>query len=452
LFQPADRDLIRVGSRRWFLQTGLSGIAGLSLADLLQCRAQGATERESSRKAVIIFWLSGGPSHLDTWDPKPEAPIETRGPFDTIATNVSGIRFCEHLPLQASICEKLTVLRGVDCRESDDHRSAVMQTGNGKALKDVQRTLDGPLRGRFPSMGSVAARFRGANDPDMPAFVGMGSPALTEWHSDIWGAGQLGSAYEPIQETGLAARLEMPAGVSVPRATDRDDLRRQFDRLRRDLDTGRTMERMDEYGRQAIEMVLSGKAREAFQIEREPDSIRDAYGRDSFGEKALLARRLVEAGVTFVVISPRFGVFDNHGDDVIWGGLIKGLKPLFPGVDRALYSLVTDLDTRSLLKDTLILTMGEFGRSPVIAPTGGRTHWTNCMSVLVAGGKGAHGQVVGATDARGYDVKDGRVTPADLAATVFRHLEISFDAHWIDPQGRPQPIVTDGGRPIPELG
>jgi hypothetical protein len=452
LFQPADADLIRVGSRRWFLQTGLSGLAGLSLADILRCRAHGASVNKTSRKAVIIFWLSGGPSHLDTWDPKPEAPIETRGPFDTIATKVAGIRFCEHLPLQAGICDRLTVLRAVDCRESDDHRSAVMQTGYGKALKDVQRTLDGPLQGRFPSMGSIAARFRGANDPDMPAFVGMGSPALTEWHSDIWGAGHLGSAYEPTRETGLAGRLELPPEVSVPRLTDRDELRRQFDRLRRDLDAGHTMERMDQYGRQAIEMVLSGKAREAFQIDREPNSIRDAYGRDSFGEKALLARRLVEAGVTFVVISPRFGVFDNHGDDVIWGGLLKGLKPLFPGVDRALTSLVTDLEARGLLNTTLILTMGEFGRSPVIAPTGGRTHWTNCMSVLVAGGKSLHGQVVGATDARGYDINEGRVTPADLAATVFRHLEIDLDSHWIDPQGRPQPIVTDGGRPIPELG
>jgi uncharacterized protein (DUF1501 family) len=164
-----------------------------------------------------------------------------------------------------------------------------------------------------------------------------------------------------------------------------------------------------------------------------------------------LARRLVEAGVTFVVVSGRFGVFDNHGDDVIWGGLLKGLKPLFPSLDRSLFALVTDLESRGLLESTLIVTMGEFGRSPAISASGGRTHWTNCMSVLFAGGRGAHGQIVGSTDGRGYDIQDRRVLPADIAATVFRHLEIDLSTHWTDPQGRPHSIVSDGGQPIREL-
>src|SRR5579863_5667871 len=211
------------------------------------------------------------------------------------------------------------------------------------------------------------------------------------------------------------------------------------------------MERMDEYERQAVEMVLSGKAREAFEIDREAEHVRDAYGRDSFGEKTLLARRLVEAGVTFVVVSGRFGVFDNHGDDVVWGGLIKGLKPLFPSVDRSLYALITDLEARGLLDSTLILAMGEFGRSPQISQTGGRTHWTNCMSVLAAGGRGRRGQTIGSTDDKGYDVKEGRVIPADIAATFYRHLNIDFSTQWIDPQGRSHPIVADGGMPIAAL-
>ncbi|HET6879981.1 MAG TPA: DUF1501 domain-containing protein [Pirellulales bacterium] len=142
---------------------------------------------------------------------------------------------------------------------------------------------------------------------------------------------------------------------------------------------------------------------------------------------------------------------DNHGDDVIWGGLIKGLKPLFPSVDRSVYALVTDLQARGLLDNTLIVVMGEFGRSPVISSTGGRTHWFNCMSVLLAGGGLAHGQVIGSTDERGYDIRDGRVSPADLAATVFQHLEIDLTTQWTDPQGRPHPIVSDGGRPIAGL-
>lgn len=300
-------------------------------------------------------------------------------------------------------------------------------------------------------MGSLAAKFRGANDPAMPAFIGMADPSFSLWNADVWRSGHLGSAYDPIRETDLVGRLNMPKGVNVARGQDRDGLRRQFDRLRREVDAGETMARMDRYGQQALEMVLSGKAREAVDIRREPDRLRDAYGRDSFGEKALLARRLVEAGVTFVVVSGRFGVFDNHGDDVVWGGLLKGLKPLFPSVDRCLYALVNDLAARGLLDSTLILMMGEFGRSPQISPTGGRTHWTNCMSALVAGGGIAHGQIVGSTDSGGYDLKDGRVIPADIAATVFRHLEIDPNTHWTDHEGRPHPLIADGGKPIAEL-
>jgi len=451
LLQPSHADLIRIGSRRWFLQTGLAGVAGLSLPDLLRHRAQAAPQSRSLHKSVILFWLSGGPSHLDTWDPKPDAPMEVRGPFGTIATKTPGVRFCEHLPLQASILDRLAVIRCVDCRDSNDHHCAVMQSGNSQALKDLKPTFVGPLEGRYPSMGSIAAKYRGANDPEMPAFIGMADPSFSLWNADVWRSGHLGSAYDPIRETDLVGRLNLPKAVSVARAQDRDGLRRQFDRLRQELDSGQTMQRMDQYGRQALEMVLSGKAREAVDINRESDGVRDAYGRDSFGEKALLARRFVEAGVTFVVVSGRFGVFDNHGDDVVWGGLLKGLKPLFPSVDRSLYALVNDLESRGLLESTLVLMLGEFGRSPQISPTGGRTHWTNCMSMLVAGGGIAHGQVIGATDDKGSDLKEGRVIPADLAATVFRHLEIDLREQWTDHEGRPHPIVADGGQPIPEL-
>jgi uncharacterized protein (DUF1501 family) len=452
LLHPAPCDLIRVGSRRWFLQTGLAGIAGLSLPDLLRARAQAAPAQQASRKAVILFWLSGGPSHLDTWDPKPDAPAETRGPFATIPTKVPGVRLCEHLPLQASILDRLAILRAMDCRDSVDHHPAVMQSGNSAAWKDLKPSAAGPLVGRYPSMGAFAARFRGANDAEMPAFVGMADPSLSLWHADVWGAGHLGAAYEPVAERDLLGRLELARGVSIAGAQDRDGLLKQLDGLRRDVDTGQTMERMDHFGRQALSMVLSGKARAALQIDKETDTVRDAYGRDSFGEKALLARRLVEAGVTFVTISGRFGVFDNHGDDVVWGGLIKGLKPLFPSVDRSLYALVRDLESRGLLESTLVLMLGEFGRSPQISKTGGRTHWPNCMSVLVAGGGLTHGQVIGGTDRWGGEINDGRVTPADLAATVYQHLDIDLTHQWTDFQGRPHAMVADGGRPIRELG
>jgi hypothetical protein len=318
-----------------------------------------------------------------------------------------------------------------------------MQAGTALA----RRTNDGKDGGGYPSMGSITARFRGANDPAMPAFVGLAD----SWRADVWGAGHLGVAAEPVNGTELAGRLTLPQGITVSQLQDRDELRRQFDQFRRGLDRD-TTDRMDGYARQALEMVASGKARKAFCLEEETDRMQDSYGRDSLGRKALLARRLVEAGVTYVLVSGAWGYFDHHGDDVVWGGIVKGLKPLLPRVDRVLYSLVTDLEARGLLDTTLVLMLGEFGRGPVINKNAGRDHWTNCMSMLVAGGGLPSGQVIGSTDSKGYDIKDRRVRPADLAATVFRHLGIDLETQWRDHQGRPLPIVTEGGRAIPELG
>jgi uncharacterized protein (DUF1501 family) len=199
-------------------------------------------------------------------------------------------------------------------------------------------------------------------------------------------------------------------------------------------------------------MVVARRVEEAFAVQREPERLRDAYGRTSVGEKALLARRLVEAGTTFVLVSGAWGYFDHHGDNVPpWGGIQRGLTPILPTVDRALSALIHDLEARGLLDSTLILMLGEFGRSPVMTNDGGRNHWTNVMSMLLAGGGMRHGQVIGATDARGGEIRQRRVTPSDLAATVFRHLDIPLDANWTSPQGRPIPIVGEGGRPIAEL-
>jgi uncharacterized protein (DUF1501 family) len=448
LLQPSPTDLIRVGgSRRWFLQTGLAGVAGLSLPGLLRCRAAGAAPAASDRRAVILIWLSGGPSHLDTWDTKPTAPAEIRGPFGSIPTKVPGIRVCEHLPRQAALMDRLAVVRSVDCRSSTDHYPAPMQAGNPLA----QRRGVGERVATHPSMGSVAARFRGPNDPALPAFVGFADPGL--FFADVLGPGPLGGAYEAAEGDKMAGRLSLARGVTVDHAEDRAGLVRQFDRLRRDLDTSGTMARMDDHRTRALEIVLSGKARRAFRIDLEPERVRDAYGRHSLGERALLARRLVEAGVTFVTLGGTFGMFDNHGDDHFAGGIVKGLKPLLARLDQAVTALVQDLDARGLLNDTLVLAMGEFGRTPKFSERGlgGREHWVNCMSMLVAGGSGPRGRVVGGTDANGYDVRDARVTPSDVGATVYHHLGIDLTAQWTDPQGRPQSIVVDGGRPIPEL-
>lgn len=438
---PSPRNLIRVGSRRWFLQTGLAGVGGLSLADALRLSA--AAEQSGDRRAVILFWLSGGPSHIDMWDPKPNAPSEVRGPYQTIGTSVSGIEICEHLPLQASLMHKMSIIRSVDCSASN-HTPITMQAGNALA----RRTDDGNDGGGYPSMGSVVARFRGPNAPNLPAFIGLAD----SWKADVWGAGHLGQEFEPVQGGQLAGRLAPVEGVAASRLQDRAELRRQFDRLSRDLDRAAAMHQVDRYQQMALDMVTSGRVKEAFDISKEPDALRDAYGRISVGEKALLARRLVEAGVTFVLVSGRWGYFDHHGDNVPpWGGILKGLTPILPTVDRAMHALVTDLDQRGLLDSTLVLMLGEFGRTPMLSADGGRGHWTNCMSMLVAGGGLPAGQVIGRTDRKGYDIQDARVRPSDLAATVFRHLRIDLDAHWVSPQGRPIPIVTEGGRPIPEF-
>lgn len=292
--QPPGRDLLRVGSRRWFLQTGLAGLAGVSLADTLrlQAAANGAESRSRAPRSVILFWLSGGPSQIDTWDPKPDAPQEVRGPYSTIATNVPGIRVCEHLPLQARLMDKLTILRAIDC-SSSNHTPITMQAGNPLA----RRTNDNKDGGGYPSMGSVAAKFRGANVAPMPAFVGLAN----SWTADVWGAGYMGNVYEPVKGHELPGRLALPEGLSVPRLQERGELRRQFDRLRQSLDANANP--VDRYAGMAYDMVTARRVEEAFAIHRETDRMRDAYGRTSVGEKALLARRLVEAGTTYVLVS-----------------------------------------------------------------------------------------------------------------------------------------------------
>jgi hypothetical protein len=339
--------------------------------------------------------------------------------------------------------QKLTIIRSVDCSASN-HTPITMQAGNALA----RRTDDGKDGGGYPSMGSLVARFRGSNVATMPAFVGLAD----SWKADVWGAGNLGGAYEPVRGTELPGRLALPSGVSVPRLQDQMELRRQFDRLERQLDAGQQMARMDSYAEMALDMVVSPAVRRAFDINQEPDRVRDAYGRCSVGEKALLARRLVEAGTTFVLVSGRWGYFDHHGDQVPpWGGIQKGLTPILPTIDRALAALTEDLEARGLLESTLILMLGEFGRGPVLTKDGGREHWLAVMSMLVAGGASSHGQVIGSTDTRGGAIRSRKVTPSDLAATVFHHLRIPLNVQWTSPQGRPISIVTENGLPIPEL-
>jgi hypothetical protein len=432
-------------SRRWLLQSGMSAIGGLSLTQMMSLQAaSGVTASPTAdKKSVILFWLSGGPSQLDMWDPKPDAPTEIRGPYGSIPTKLPGVRFSEHLPLQASIADELSIIRSVDCRASN-HTPITMQAGNPLA----QRTNDGKDGAGYPSMGSVAAKFRGANDVDLPPFVGLAD----SWASDVWEAGHMGNDYAPVKGTELQGKFALPEGMGAGRLEERAAMRRKLDVFGSNIGNNNNLNRVDRFNQQAYDLVLSGKIQKAFNVAEESAETKAAYGTESIAQKALLARRLVESGVTFVLVSGAWGYFDHHGDDVRWGGIEKGLTPLLPRVDRTMHALVTDLEQRGLLDNTLVMMMGEFGRSPVINKEAGRGHWTNVMSMVMAGGGLNHGQVIGSTDRHAGAIESGIVRPQDLAATTFQHLGIDLNAHWVNNQGRPIPIVQEGGRPIPELG
>ncbi|MFM7036081.1 MAG: DUF1501 domain-containing protein [Planctomycetaceae bacterium] len=440
-FGPESQPIFQAGRRRWFLQAGLSGLAGLSLPGLLRqtaAAAQGKPAVARPVRSVIQIWLSGGPSQIDMWDMKPEQPPEIRGPFRPISTCVPGVQVCEHLPLQAKMLDRYAIVRSMDA-SSSNHTPITFQAGNPKA----QRTEIGRQGGGIPSMGAVAARFRGADRSGMPPYVALADSMV----SDIYGAGDLGQPYEPLDGVRVNGRFSLPQGVEVPRLEDRDHLRRELDRYRRSLDLSEGFRQQDRYTQEAFDLVLGGAAQKAFDISQEPDSVRDRYGRDSLGDKTLLARRLVEAGVTFVTLSDAWGHWDHHGDEVRWGGIVRGLTPMLPLLDRSLAALVSDLEDRGLLETTLLLVIGEFGRSPVMTKTAGRDHWPSVMSFLMAGGGLEGGQVIGATDRRGGSIQEQPLGPGDLAATVFSHLGIDPGSHWTNPAGRPVPLV-ETGRPI----
>ena len=325
LFGPDSDPLIRVGRRGWMLRAGLTGVAGLSLPALLQSRAESGQEPTSTRAtSVNQIWLSGGPSQIDMWDMKPDMPAEIRGPFKPISTSVPGIQICEHMPLQAAMMDKFAIIRSMDATASN-HTPITFQAANPKA----QRTEIGRQGGGYPSMGSVAAKFRGANHPGMPPFVALANSMV----ADVYGAGDLGQQYAPLDGMRVDGKFSLPKGVEVPRLQDRDQLRRELDHFRRRVDSSVGFQQQDRYTQEAFNLVLGGAAQKAFDLSDEPEAVRNRYGRDSFGDKALLARRLVDAGVTFITMSDAWGHWDHHGDEVQWGGIVKGLTPMLPVLD-----------------------------------------------------------------------------------------------------------------------
>jgi hypothetical protein len=449
------------------LKAGWAGLAGLTLPRLLQARDQATRPQPAARgKSVILLWMAGGPSHIDTWDPKPARPLENRGPFGVTATRLPGVFLCEHLPRQAALLDKLTIIRSVDARHSNHEPNRVFQTGNREA-----EPRENPRGHLYPAIGSVIAKYHGPNHPAMPAYA-----AFMKARSHVAWGGYLGRQYDPFLaeraaklpiytdvgvDTGRESRPELfqlAAGLDFDRVRERRQLLGAFDRLRHDLDRPGQAEVMGRYGQQAVELLTGGRAREAFDLSREPERMRQRYGKHLWCQQALLARRLVEAGVAFVTLDLSYhaasGTWDTHGDNIPpYGGISKGLGPLLPLFDHLLTTLVTDLDERGLLDDVLVLAMGEFGRTPLMGTQGstdGRNHWPVVMSMALAGGGFRHGQVIGATEKDGGHIQERPVTPGDLAATIYHHMGVPLDAGYVEATGRPRPFVEDGS-PIGEL-
>ena len=436
-------------SRRSFLQAGALGVGGLTLADLARLQAQGAIRSSGIGKSVILFWLSGGPGHMETWDPKPRAPAEYRGPFGAIDTSVPGIEFGELLPEQARLADKLAVVRTVN-HGSGDHTKGNhwMLTGfEGPAFNAPDNRQQ-----RRPAIGSAVARLHGANTSGMPPYVGV--PHLRGGTDNLFHyASYLGGGWNPFvvnsdpNEADYGVKnLTLAGGLSLKRIAGRRELMYRLDRIRPAADP--VMNELDAHQQAAFELLTSSRARAAFDVAQEPDALRDRYGRHTFGQSALVARRLVENGVAFVTVN--CVPWDHHGSP----GQYKteeGAKLLIPPLDRAIAALVEDLCQRGLYDQTLVVAMGEFGRTPRMNANAGRDHWGNTFSVLFGGGGLKMGQTIGRSSARGEHVVDRPLDPQDVAATIYHHLGISArGVMFHDHLDRPLPLV-DRGEPIREL-
>jgi len=425
-------------SRRRFLRAGVLGLTGLSLADMLRVRAARAEARQPTRDtSVILVWKGGGPSHLDMWDLKPEAPVEYRGEFKPIPTNVAGIQVGEHLPLSAKVMDKFAILRSVT------HPDAGHESASHYLLTGYRPTNDIPAQ-EMPSYGSITARVRGPRRPGLPAYVAVPNPPRSG------SAGYLGVGYNPFAvgsdpnlDNFSVRNLTLPNGISLDRLEHRRSLLATIDTLRRDSDRTGLMDGLDAFTRKAFEMVTSPAARRAFAIGAEETATRDLYGRSRLGQSLLLARRLVEAGVTFVTVDA--GGWDTHANNF---ESLKSKK--LPEFDRGWAGLMEDMDRRGLLRDTLVLVWGEFGRTPRINKDAGRDHWPGAQSVVLAGGGMTMGQAVGSSDARAELPKERPLTPEDVLATVYSHLGIDRDHEFLNEAQRPLKILNSG-EPIREL-
>lgn len=443
--------------RRSFVEAGVLGLGGLCLSDFLRLKSQAAATTGSgsplvqpgSDTSVILIWMSGGPGHHETWDPKPDAVSQYRGPLGAISTNVAGMQFSELLTEQAKLADRVSILRGVR-HGTGDHTKGNHYMLTGFEGPDFNKP-DNKIQ-RRPSLGSAASAVVGPRRSGMPAYAA--APHLRGGTDNIFHyATYLGGGHNPFitnsdpNSADFQVRdLSLASGVTFDRLSSRRELLQILDRDRRRIDGG--MSDMSEHQRSAFQLLTSSSVREAFDISAEPEPLRDSYGRHEFGQSALLARRLVERGVTFVTVNTQ--PWDHHGTANRYP-TEKGAKLLIPPTDRAIAALIRDLIDRGLYEKTLVVAMGEFGRTPKMNSAAGRDHWGHTFSVLMAGGNYAMGQTIGASDAHGAHVAERPLSPQDVAATVYHHLGIdSRHISFPDRAGRPLYLV-ENGEPIREL-
>jgi hypothetical protein len=415
-------------NRRDFIRFG-AGMLGLSLPELLRLEARAPAARARA-DSVIMVWLGGGPSTIDMWDLKPDAPAEIRGEFRPVASAVPGLRVSEHLPRMARVMNKVTLVRSLQ------HTLPVH--GPGSTWMTTGNSPIGSLT--FPSLGSLAARLRPGR-PDLPPYITLGGKGVAAY------AGYLGPGYNPFVVDGLPAgktgrvalttKVQMrgvvlPTGLTLEQLEDRERLLRGFDRGLAALDQAPGLgDGLSEFHQKALNILRSDRTRKALELEREPEALRERYGMTGFGQGALLARRLVEAGARFVTLG--LSGWDTHQKN------FPSLKAnLLPSLDQTLSALIEDLDGRGLLARTVVYCAGEFGRTPQINPEAGRDHWARAQAVILVGGGLARGLVHGATDRQGMGPVAEPCTPDDVSATVLSCL-------GIDPH---QELLTDSGRPV----
>lgn len=438
-------------TRRDFVRTGLVGLSSLGLADLLRIECGAATPSSGGGKSMILLWLWGGPSHMETFDLKPEAPSEYRGEFRPIPTNIPGIEISEHLPQLARHADKFALVRSLH-HDSPGHVNSTHTMLTGYPGETVETP---PFHPKYPDVRAVISRVAGSRSRQVPTHVALP-------YTKYFGAAYLGNHLDPLT---IAADPNSPdfsvSGLAVehelrPRIGERRDLLALLDRYHREVDASGTIESLDRFQQEAASILTGDAARRAFDLSSEPAAVRDRYGRHNVGQRCLLARRLVEAGVRLVTIDfstvtgQKAFSWDDHAS--VWN-IFEQMKIRLPVLDQVVTALIQDLHERNLQNDVLLAVMGEMSHTPRLSNYNGqpgREHWAQTMSVLLAGGGLQMGQAVGATSIKGDEPSVRPLTPNDLLATWYHVLGVPLETSFRDFAGRPTPILPHG-KPIAEL-